>query len=55
MEPTLQAIGDEVMPGSRTDVEEGARRAMAAGLPPGSVLDEGLVSAMGEAGIRFER
>jgi methanogenic corrinoid protein MtbC1 len=51
MEPTLQAICDEVIPGNRTGVEEGVRQAMAAGLPPGRVLDEGLVSAMGEAGI----
>lgn len=55
MEPALQAICDEVIPGNRTSVEEGVRQAMAAGLPPGSVPDEGLISAMGEVGIRFER
>lgn len=55
MEATLQAIYDEVIAGNRTGVEEGVRLAMAAGLPPGRVLDEGLISAMGEVGLRFER
>jgi 5-methyltetrahydrofolate--homocysteine methyltransferase len=55
MEPTLQAIYDEVIAGNRTGVEEAVRLAMAAGLPPARVLDEGLISAMGEVGLRFER
>ena len=55
MEPTLQAIYDEVIAGNRTGVEEGVRQAVAAGLPPARILNEGLISAMGEVGIRFER
>ena len=55
MEPALQVVFDEVVAGNRTGVEEGVRLAMAAGLPPARVLDEGLIAAMGEVGVRFER
>jgi len=55
MHALLQSVHDEVIGGNRSAVEGGVRAAIEAGLPVMSILNEGLIAAMKEVGIRFER
>ena len=48
-------IYDEVIAGNRTGVEEKASGGYGGGPVTRRILNEGLISAMGEVGIRFER
>ena len=55
MDAVLQSIYDEVIKGNRSGVESGVQRAMHAGLPAASILNDALIGAMKEVGELFER
>lgn len=54
MEQTLVAIYENIINGQRDDVVEYVKKALGESIPPPRILNEGLIAAMGEVGIRFE-
>ena len=54
MEPVLQAIYDAVIDGDTDATTEGVEKAIAEGLNPGDILNNGMVAAMSEVGKLFE-
>lgn len=50
----LGTIYQNVIDGNAKDVESGVKQALAAGTPADTVLQDGLIRAMGEVGSRFE-
>jgi 5-methyltetrahydrofolate--homocysteine methyltransferase len=55
MNPLLQKMNEMVLNGHRDEVRELVTQALEAGIPPERVLSEGLINAMAEVGVRFER
>lgn len=55
MDAALQTVFDAVVEGDRARVEAGVHAALAADMPAGKVLSDGLIAAMTEVGARFER
>ena len=54
MEPVLQTIYDAVIDGDADATKEGVEKAIADGLNPGDILNNGMVAAMSEVGKMFE-
>jgi 5-methyltetrahydrofolate--homocysteine methyltransferase len=54
MSDNLQSIHDAVLVGDLTTTEEQVETAIASGLGPADILQNGLISAMAEVGRRFE-
>jgi len=54
MESLIKEIHTAVMEGQSDVVQEKVRAAMAAGLPASTILNEGMIAAMGEVGCLFE-
>jgi 5-methyltetrahydrofolate--homocysteine methyltransferase len=54
MEPVLQTIYDAVIDGDADATTEGVEKAIADGLNPGDILNNGMVAAMSEVGKMFE-
>ena len=54
MEALIQTVYENVINGKKSDTEAGVRTALESQLPPETILDEGLISAMDEVGKRFE-
>jgi 5-methyltetrahydrofolate--homocysteine methyltransferase len=54
MEPILKEIYDGVMSGSATEVPVKVNAALAAGIPPATILNEGMIAAMNTVGKLFE-
>jgi 5-methyltetrahydrofolate--homocysteine methyltransferase len=50
----LKTIYDNVIEGAASDVEAGVRDALAAGVNADTILQDALISAMGEVGNRYE-
>jgi len=50
----LNELQIKVIEGDKAGVEAGVNAALSAGLSPESIMNEGLISAMNEVGIRFE-
>jgi 5-methyltetrahydrofolate--homocysteine methyltransferase len=55
MEEVLRDLREHVLNGDRAGVEDAVRRAVEAEVAPVTVLNEGLIAAMSEVGVRFER
>jgi 5-methyltetrahydrofolate--homocysteine methyltransferase len=55
MQAVLQAIYDNVISGKKVEVQKRVKEALETNLPPGEILNLGMVSAMAEVGARFER
>jgi 5-methyltetrahydrofolate--homocysteine methyltransferase len=51
---TLEELRQSVIDGNAPEAQALVQRALAAGLPPEQILDEGLISAMAEVGRLFE-
>jgi len=54
MEPILKEIYDGVMSGSAAEVPVKVNAALAAGIPPATILNEGMIAAMNTVGKLFE-
>jgi 5-methyltetrahydrofolate--homocysteine methyltransferase len=54
MEPILKEIYDVVMSGSAAEVPVKVNAALAAGIPPATILNEGMIAAMNTVGKLFE-
>ena len=54
MEPVLQAIYDSILNGQQKVSSEKVGQALAEGIEPGVILNEGMVAAMAEVGRLFE-
>lgn len=54
MDPLIQAIFDNVIDGKRSAVKTKVGEALAAGLNPETILNQGMIAAMSEVGRRFE-
>jgi 5-methyltetrahydrofolate--homocysteine methyltransferase len=54
METILQEIKQCILDGQHKVIEDKVQAAIASGLPPKSILDEGMVAAMAEVGRLFE-
>lgn len=54
MNITLEKIYNAVIDGDRAEVETGINAALQAGIKPEDILQNGLITAMGEVGKRFE-
>ncbi|HEX2906831.1 MAG TPA: B12-binding domain-containing protein, partial [Phototrophicaceae bacterium] len=50
----LDDIQAAVINGNKADALAGVQQALAEGIEPGKVLNEGLIPAMAEVGLRFE-
>jgi 5-methyltetrahydrofolate--homocysteine methyltransferase len=50
----LKTIYDNVIEGAASNVEAGVREALAAGVSADTILQDALISAMGEVGARYE-
>jgi 5-methyltetrahydrofolate--homocysteine methyltransferase len=55
MEDLLKKIYDGVVEGNAPQVQEAVQQAIDDDVPPGTILNEGLVAGMSEVGDRFER
>jgi 5-methyltetrahydrofolate--homocysteine methyltransferase len=55
MSDLIQNIYDDVVAGNQSGVEEGVSTALAAGIEPRDILEEGMVRGMDEVGSRFEK
>jgi len=51
---TLNELQSSVIDGNKPAVEQLVTKALGEGLPPQKILDEGLIRAMDEVGVRFE-
>jgi 5-methyltetrahydrofolate--homocysteine methyltransferase len=54
MDPEYKAIYDSILGGQQNDTISGVQAAIDAGLPPGDILNKGMVDAMAEVGRLFE-
>jgi 5-methyltetrahydrofolate--homocysteine methyltransferase len=54
MNPIVQAIFTGVLEGNAELVRQKVPEALASGLPPATILNEGMIAAMAEVGRRFE-
>ena len=54
MDPTLQELFDAIVAGKAPIVQQKVQEALAAGMDPAVILNEGLIAAMREVGRRFE-
>lgn len=54
MKPIIKSIFNHVLEGRHTEVELETTRALEAGIPAKTVLDEGLIAAMAEVGRLFD-
>ncbi len=54
MNEILKSISEAVVAGEKADVELGVRRALEARVPPGEILNDGLIAAMSLVGDAFE-
>jgi 5-methyltetrahydrofolate--homocysteine methyltransferase len=54
MEPILKEIYDGVMSGNAAEVPVKVNAALAAGIPPATILNEGMIAAMNTVGKLFE-
>ena len=54
MDPKLKTIYDSILEGQQNDAVAGVQAAIDAGLPPGDILNQGMVDAMAEVGRLFE-
>ena len=55
MDTIIKEIFQGIMDGQQKDVETKVQKALAAGLPPKTILDEGMIAAMTEVGRLFEQ
>ncbi len=55
MDPILQPLFTAILDGDRSATRKAVRAALQAGAPPGIILSDGMIAAMGEVGHRFER
>ncbi len=54
MDPKLKVIYDSILEGQQNEAVSGVQAAIDAGLPPGEILNDGMVDAMAEVGRLFE-
>jgi len=54
VDPEYKAIYDSILDGQQNDTISGVQAAIDAGLPPGDILNKGMVDAMAEVGRLFE-
>ena len=54
MNAVFKEIYQGILDGQKQDVEAGVHKALESGLPPKSILDEGMIAAMTEVGSLFE-
>ncbi len=54
MDETLKAVFEAVLSGDAAAVKNGVQTALASGVDPADILNDGLIAAMGEVGRRFE-
>ena len=54
MDPEYKVIYDSILDGQQNDTISGVQAAIDAGLPPGDILNKGMVDAMAEVGRLFE-
>ena len=54
MDPEYKAIYESILEGQQNDTISGVQAAIDAGLPPGDILNKGMVDAMAEVGRLFE-
>jgi 5-methyltetrahydrofolate--homocysteine methyltransferase len=54
MEPILKEIYQNILDGQHTGMEAKVRAALESGIPPKTILDEGMIAAMSEVGRLFE-
>ncbi len=54
MDPILEAMREDVLDGDQESVEDNVQAALAADIPAGTILTEGLIAAMREVGELFE-
>ena len=54
MDPEYKVIYDSILEGQQNDTISGVQAAIDAGLPPGDILNKGMVDAMAEVGRLFE-
>jgi 5-methyltetrahydrofolate--homocysteine methyltransferase len=54
MDPEYKAIYESILEGHQNDTISGVQAAIDAGLPPGDILNKGMVAAMAEVGRLFE-
>ena len=54
MDPKLKVIYDSILEGQQNEAVSGVQAAIDAGLPPGDILNDGMVDAMAEVGRLFE-
>ena len=55
MQPILESAAQSVIGGRKAEVERFVAQALAAGISPQAILDDGLIAPMAEVGARFER
>ena len=54
MDPKIKIIYDSILEGQQNEAISGVQAAIDAGLPPGDILNDGMVDAMAEVGRLFE-
>ena len=54
MDPKIKCIYDSIFEGQQNEAVSGVQAAIDAGLPPGDILNDGMVDAMAEVGRLFE-
>jgi 5-methyltetrahydrofolate--homocysteine methyltransferase len=54
MEPILKEIYQNILDGQHTGMEAKVQSALESGIPPKTILDEGMIAAMAEVGRLFE-
>ena len=54
MDPKIKGIYDSILEGQQNEAVSGVQAAIDAGLPPGDILNDGMVDAMAEVGRLFE-
>jgi len=54
MHPTINEIYEGIINGQNAFVQQKVKDALAAGLPPADILNQGMIAAMAEVGKRFE-
>jgi 5-methyltetrahydrofolate--homocysteine methyltransferase len=54
MDPKIKQIYDSILEGQQGEAVSGVKAAIDAGLPPGDILNDGMVDAMAEVGRLFE-
>lgn len=54
MNPTLETIFSGIIDGDKDLVQENVQAALESGIDPGTILNQGMITAMAEVGRRFE-